>query len=137
MVEFHDKSVIAQLGTADMRTPIQYALTYPSRLALPQTKPLDLLEIAELHFSKIDFERFPCLRMAYQAGKVGGTMPTVLNAANEMAVQLFLQNKITFLQIEDFIERVLVEHEVIPYPALEVIHAVDKETRMKVASFLK
>ncbi|WP_117160860.1 1-deoxy-D-xylulose-5-phosphate reductoisomerase [Paraliobacillus sp. X-1268] len=137
MVEFHDKSVIAQLGTADMRTPIQYALTYPSRLALPQTKRLDLLEIAELHFAKLDFERFPCLHMAYQAGKVGGTMPTVLNAANEIAVQLFLQDKITFLQIESIIERVMNEHEVITYPDLEVIQAIDKETRIKVASFLK
>ncbi|WP_112180876.1 1-deoxy-D-xylulose-5-phosphate reductoisomerase [Paraliobacillus zengyii] len=137
MVEFHDKSVIAQLGTADMRTPIQYALTYPSRLALPQTKRLDLLEIAELHFAKLDFERFPCLHMAYQAGKVGGTMPTVLNAANEIAVQLFLQDKINFLQIESIIERVMNEHEVITYPDLEVIQAIDKETRIKVASFLK
>lgn len=137
MVEFQDKSVIAQLGTADMRTPIQYALTYPSRLSLPQTKPLDLLEIAELHFHKMDFNRFPCLRMAYQAGKVGGTMPTVLNAANEVSVQLFLQGKITFLQIESLIERVLEHHDVIVHPNLEIIQKIDQETRREVLSLLK
>ena len=97
MVEFHDRSVIAQLGNPDMRVPIQYALTYPDRLPLPETKRLELWEIGSLHFAKADFERFRCLQFAFESGKIGGTMPTVLNAANEEAVAAFLAGRISFL----------------------------------------
>ncbi|ARI77475.1 1-deoxy-D-xylulose-5-phosphate reductoisomerase [Halobacillus mangrovi] len=132
MVEYVDRSVMAQLGTPDMKVPIQYALTYPNRLDLPITKQLDLEEIATLHFEKMDMERFPCLRMAYEAGRTGGSMPAVLNAANEEAVQLFLEEKISFLEIEQLIERALESHERIHNPDLSTILSIDEETRKRV-----
>ncbi|GLB59313.1 1-deoxy-D-xylulose-5-phosphate reductoisomerase [Cytobacillus sp. NCCP-133] len=137
MVEFHDSSVIAQLGTPDMRVPIQFALTYPDRLPLPSANRLNLAEIGRLHFAKMDFERFRCLQFAYEAGKAGGTMPAVLNAANEAAVAAFLDGKITFLQIEDFIERALSSHDNISNPSLDQIQETDLETRKYVNSLLK
>ncbi|WP_226034914.1 1-deoxy-D-xylulose-5-phosphate reductoisomerase [Aquibacillus saliphilus] len=136
MVEFSDNSVIAQLGSPDMRVPIQYALTYPKRLELPQAKKLDLTEINQLHFNKMDLNRFPCLRMAFDAGKKGGTMPTVLNAANEVAVDLFLKGKISFLTIETFIQKALDNHRVIQSPDLQTILEVDQQTRRQVTSYL-
>lgn len=136
MVEFHDTSIIAQLGTPDMRVPIQYALTYPDRLPLPSGNRLSLAQVGKLHFSEMDFERFRCLKFAYDAGKTGGTMPTVLNAANEAAVAAFLEGKISFLQIEDLIEKVLEKHNVIMNPDLETIQGVDEETRKSVISLI-
>jgi 1-deoxy-D-xylulose-5-phosphate reductoisomerase len=129
LVEFHDRSIIAQLGTPDMRVPIQYALTYPERLPLKDAKRLELWEIGKLHFEKADFTRFRCLQYAFDSGKIGGTMPTVLNAANEVAVAAFLSGDITFLQIEEFIERSLDKHESIANPSLEQIQEVDQLTR--------
>ncbi len=129
MVEFIDRSVIAQLGTPDMRVPIQYALTYPNRLERTASERLNLWEIGKLHFSKLDFERFRCMAYAYEAGRVGGTMPTVLNAANEEAVAAFLASKITFLEIEYLIEAALERHQTISLPTLETIIEVDQETR--------
>jgi 1-deoxy-D-xylulose-5-phosphate reductoisomerase len=136
MVEFHDSSIIAQLGTPDMRVPIQYALTYPDRLPLLSSNRLNLAEIGKLHFQEMDLKRFRCLDFAYQAGKKGGTMPTVLNAANEAAVAHFLKGKIRFLQIEDLIEQALSKHQVIESPSLAIIEEVDKETRQFVHSLL-
>lgn len=136
MVEFHDSSIIAQLGTPDMRVPIQYALAYPDRLPLPSANRLNLAKVGELHFQEMDFERFRCLEYAYTAGKIGGTMPTVLNAANETAVALFLEGKIRFLQIEDLIEKALSSHKAIDHPSLKVIQEADKETREYVRSLL-
>ncbi len=132
MVEFVDRSVIAQLGYADMRVPIQYALSYPNRLPLKKAKSLNLVELGKLHFEKMDFDRFPCLRMAYHAGKTGGSMPTVLNAANEQAVGLFLKEQIPFLDIERLVEQVMAEHDSIVAPDLATIHALDVEIRRKV-----
>ncbi|MBP3038376.1 1-deoxy-D-xylulose-5-phosphate reductoisomerase [Bacillaceae bacterium Marseille-Q3522] len=129
MVEFHDSSVIAQLGSPDMRVPIQYALTFPDRIALSQAKWLNLIEISTLHFEKMDFDRFRCLHYAYEAGKIGGTMPTVLNAANEVAVAAFLTGKIPFMHIEECIEDALSKHKPIAKPNLETILAADQETR--------
>ncbi|MDQ0860094.1 1-deoxy-D-xylulose-5-phosphate reductoisomerase [Bacillus sp. V2I10] len=129
MAEFHDRSVIAQLGSPDMRVPIQYALSYPERLPLSSTKQLNLWEVGKLHFEKADFERYRCLQFAYDSGKIGGTMPTVLNAANEEAVGAFLKGQIAFLQIEDLIEKALAKHSVISNPDLHIIQEVDKETR--------
>ncbi|QAA22373.1 1-deoxy-D-xylulose-5-phosphate reductoisomerase [Sporolactobacillus terrae] len=129
LVEYADHSVIAQLGCPSMLVPIQYALTYPSRLTLRQTKTLNLSEIGSLHFQKMDMHRFPCVSLAYHAGKTGGSMPTVLNAANETAVQAFLAGKITFLDIERYVEMALTNHHVIKAPELKTIEAVDKETR--------
>lgn len=136
MVEFHDSSIIAQLGTPDMRVPIQYALTYPDRLPLTSSQRLDLAKIAQLHFQEMDVNRFRCMQFAYEAGKLGGTMPTVLNAANEVAVAAFLNEKINFLQIEDMIEKALNKHELIKNPDLSIIQEVDKETRQYVNSLL-
>lgn len=136
MIQFHDTSVMAQLGTPDMRVPIQYALTFPDRLERHGKKRLDLAEIGKLHFEKMDFKRFRCLAFAYDAGRTGGSMTTVLNAANEAAVAMFLENKISFLGIEDMIERALNEHEVIQNPDLETIREIDKTTRLTVSSWI-
>lgn len=134
MVEYHDSSIIAQLGIPDMRVPIQYALSYPDRLPFQSGSRLDLAEIGKLHFETMDLERFRCLRFAYEAGKIGGTMPTVFNAANEVAVAAFLHHKISFLTIETLIEKALMHHQVIANPTLETIQAIDQETRDYVAS---
>jgi 1-deoxy-D-xylulose-5-phosphate reductoisomerase len=136
MIEFHDSSIIAQLGTPDMRVPIQYALTYPDRLPLPSSKRLDLARIGKLHFEEMDAARFRCLAFAYEAGKKGGSMPTVLNAANEVAVAAFLEGKIRFLQIEDLIEKALTAHQITEHPSLTSIQEIDKETREYVHSLL-
>ncbi|WP_312097935.1 1-deoxy-D-xylulose-5-phosphate reductoisomerase [Niallia sp.] len=136
MVEFHDSSVIAQLGTPDMRIPIQYALSYPERLPAENGKRLDLATIGKLHFQQMDLVRFKCLDFAYEAGKAGGTLPTVLNAANEVAVQKFLNKEISFLQIEDLIEKALNSHQNILNPSLEVIQEIDVETRKRVSTLL-
>jgi 1-deoxy-D-xylulose-5-phosphate reductoisomerase len=136
MVEFHDSSIIAQLGSPDMRVPIQYALTYPDRLPLPTSKRLNLAQVGKLHFQEMDYERFRCLRFAIEAGKKGGTLPTVLNAANEVAVAAFLENEIHFLQIEDLVEKALSKHQTIENPSLAVIQEVDKETRKYVRTLI-
>lgn len=137
MIEFQDTSVIAQLGTPDMKVPIQYALTYPDRLPMPISERLKLWELGALHFNKMDFDRYKCLHFAFEAGKMGGTMPTVLNAANEEAVEAFLMGKIEFLAIEELIEKALEQHAVIQNPSLEAIRGIDEETRAFVKSILK
>jgi 1-deoxy-D-xylulose-5-phosphate reductoisomerase len=128
MVEFQDGAVMAQLGTPDMRVPIQYALSYPNRLPL-QTERLDFVALSRLDFRPPDLERFPCLKMAYEAGKTGGTMPTVLNAANEVAVQSFLAGECPFPVIEELVERALSAHEVVHNPTLEEIMEADRWAR--------
>ncbi|MGB6407287.1 MAG: 1-deoxy-D-xylulose-5-phosphate reductoisomerase [Planococcus donghaensis] len=137
MVEFQDTSVMAQLGTPDMRVPIQYALSYPDRLSRPEAKRLNLAEIGQLNFKEMDYKRFRALQLAFDAGNAGGTMTTVLNAANEQAVALFLNEEITFLQIEEMIERAMDQHEVLANPDLETILHVDAETRKFVQKMLK
>lgn len=127
-VEFRDSSIIAQLGNPDMRVPIQYALTYPERWNSPAPR-LSLAEAGRLNFREMDFERFPCLRLAYECGKMGGTAPTVFNAANEVAVARFLRKEISFLRIEEIIEQVLERHENHPEPPLETIEASDQSAR--------
>ncbi len=128
MVEFVDTSVIAQLGNPDMRVPIQYALTYPERVASPAS-PLDLLKQGALHFKPMSFERYPCLRLAYESGRAGGTATTVFNAANEVAVARFLRGEISFLAIEETIERTLAKHVSLPSPSLEAILETDAWAR--------
>lgn len=128
MVEFTDRAVMAQLGTPDMRIPIQYALTYPDRLPL-ESEPLDLIKMGTLHFAAPDFERYPCLGFAYEAGRKGGTMPTVLNAANEVAVSRFLAGEIPFLAIEDIIASVMAKHQALAAPSLDEIVAADAWAR--------
>lgn len=128
MVSFKDSAIMAQLGTPDMRVAIQYALTYPEREYL-SSKRLELEEIGTLHFRKMDFNRYPCLRMAYDAARAGGTMPTVLNAANEVAVYLFLKGQIRFLEIEEVIEKTLAKHTPQPITDLEVVEEADRWAR--------
>lgn len=128
MVEFADNSVIAQLGNPDMRVPIQYALTYPERKPTP-TQRLSLTDIGRLHFRPMDFDRYPALRMAIECGKTGGTLPTVFNAANEVAVARFLRNEIPFLDIERLIAKAIELHVNIPSPSLEAIEQADAWAR--------
>ncbi len=132
LVEFIDTSVIAQLGTPDMKIPIQYALTYPNRFELKQTNQLKLEEIQTLHFQKMDLNRYPCLKYAYDAGIAGHSYPTVLNAANEAGVKLFLEEKIGFLDIENIIYDALERHEMIKNPDLDTILLLDKETKAQI-----
>ncbi|QDY82225.1 1-deoxy-D-xylulose-5-phosphate reductoisomerase [Paenibacillus polymyxa] len=128
-VEFQDTSIVAQLGNPDMRVPIQYALTYPERMKSP-AKPLSLAEVGKLHFKEMDFNRFPCLRLAFECGKMGGTAPTAFNAANEIAVARFLRGEISFLHIEAIIEQVLEQHVNIADPDLSTIETCDREARI-------
>ncbi|TVZ82663.1 1-deoxy-D-xylulose 5-phosphate reductoisomerase [Aeribacillus composti] len=136
MVEFHDGSIIAQLGTPDMKIPIQYALTYPNRIPSYESERLDLTKYGQLHFEKIDFDRYRCLKFAFDSGKIGGTMPAVLNAANEVAVNAFLEDKIPFLKIEELVERALEEHAPLFNPTLEDIQEADGRTRQFVQSLI-
>jgi len=124
MVEFIDGSWIAQLGIADMRIPIQYALTYPERMST-STPPLDLVQIGALTFENVDMEKFPCLRLALTAAEIGGTMPTVLSGADEIVVQAFLEGKIGFLDIPKIIEKVMSIHNVKSSPGLDDILIAD------------
>lgn len=134
MVEFEDTSIIAHLGTPDMRIPIQFAMSYPNRIDLKQAKSLNLAEVGTLEFKPMDFERFPCLKMAYDAGREGGSAPTVLNAANEAAVDLFLRDKISFLGIEEVVYEALAAHQTIVNPTLEEILAIDQEVRVNITT---
>lgn len=110
MVEYQDGAVMAQLGIPDMKTPIAYALSWPQRLPL-DLAPLDLCRAGQLNFSEPDLERFSCLRLAYEALVAGGTIPAVMNAANEVAVDAFLQLKLSFLGIPQVIEKVMQRHQ--------------------------
>ncbi|MDR2432032.1 MAG: 1-deoxy-D-xylulose-5-phosphate reductoisomerase [Candidatus Margulisbacteria bacterium] len=124
LVEYRDGSVLAQLGMPDMRLPIQYALTYPERL--PGCVPaLDLLQVKNLSFSPPDFKNFRGLKLAYEAGQAGGTMPAVYNAANEAAVELFCQDRIKFTDIPFLIEQAMLSHRAVSAPGLEDILAAD------------
>lgn len=128
MVEFHDGSVLAQLGIPDMRVPISYALAYPERLA-NQLPALDLFALQSLHFYPPDFERFPCLRLAFEAARTGNTMPAVLNAANEIAVQAFLDGTIAFLDIPNVIEATMGQHSPVPLEDVSVALQADHWAR--------
>ena len=137
LVEFQDTSVIAQLGTPDMRVPIQYALSYPERLTRPTAPRLNLAQIGKLHFEEMDYTRYHALKLAIDAGRAGGTMTTVLNAANEAAVSLFLQEKVGFLTIDELIERAMDEHTKLSNPDLETILHVDAITRKSVENMVR
>ena len=127
MVEFQDGAVMAQLGTPDMRLPIQYALYYPQRRYLDGER-LDFWKLREITFEKPDMETFRGLPMAMEASRVGGTMPAVFNAANELAVHKFLQKKIGFLDIYEIIGQSMERHKIVENPDLEEILAAEKET---------
>ncbi len=128
MVEYVDGSVLAQLGNPDMRTPIAHALAWPERIA-SGVAGLDIIATARLDFSAPDYERFPCLRLAQQAAARAATAPTILNAANEVAVAAFLQRKIRFDQIAQIIADVLDKQEVIEPDSLELVLACDQKAR--------
>jgi 1-deoxy-D-xylulose-5-phosphate reductoisomerase len=128
MVEYVDGSVLAQLGNPDMRTPIAHALAWPERIA-SGVAGLDIIATARLDFSAPDYERFPCLRLAQQAAARAATAPTILNAANEVAVAAFLQHKIRFDQIAQIIADVLDKQEVIEPDSLELVLACDQKAR--------
>lgn len=128
MVEYIDHSIIAQLGVPDMKIPIQYAITYPERY-YSDTRSLDFIQNNTLTFSQPDFETFKCLRLAYTAAREGGTMPAVLNAANEMAVQLFLEKRIGFIEIPQLIESAMKKHNNIINPSLRDILNSDSWAR--------
>ncbi len=132
MVEFIDGSVKAQLGYPDMRLPIQYALSYPERLANPQLPRLNWENIKELSFEPPDFVTFPCLKLAIEAGRKGGTYPAVLCAADEVAVEFFLSGHIKFTAIARLVEQALEEHKSIAHPTLDEIMAADDWGREKV-----
>ncbi|MGV3583054.1 MAG: 1-deoxy-D-xylulose-5-phosphate reductoisomerase [Methylophilus sp.] len=136
MVEYIDGSVLAQLGNPDMRTPIAYALGYPERIE-SGVSSLNLLEVAKLEFEKPDTERFPCLRLAYDALKQEGTASTILNAANEIAVAAFLEKRIHFLDIPVLIERALNAIPSITVSSLEQLIEVDAEARVFVKTCLE
>ncbi|MFH1564749.1 MAG: 1-deoxy-D-xylulose-5-phosphate reductoisomerase [bacterium] len=134
MVEFIDESIMAQIGEADMRVPIQYSLSYPERLN-NNFKRLNFAELRSFTFRQPDTEKFPCLKYAIEVGKTGGTMPAVLNAANEICVQKFLEDKIKFLDIAKIIKQAMDAHEVIANPTLEQILEVDGWAREFVEKF--
>lgn len=133
MVEYEDGSVIAQLGTPDMKLPIQYALYYPQRRYLPGDR-LDFWSLTHLDFEKPDMDTFYGLSLAYEAGRTGGSLPTVFNAANELAVAMFLNRKITYLEIVEIIEDCMRAHHNIKSPSLEQILTAEQETYERIRS---
>lgn len=133
LVEFLDGAVIAQLGLPDMELPIQYALSYPERFPM-NGKRLSLPDIADLQFMNPDFDKFPCLQLCFEAGEIGGTAPAVVNAANEVAVQAFLERKISFTKISEIVEYALRNHSSVPASSIEVIETADSETRKTIRS---
>ena len=130
-VEYADGSVIAQLGLPSMHIPIQYAITYPNRIEGIKSKSFSFAEIAHLDFEKPDFEKFPTVKLAYQAGKEGGSATICLNAANEEAVFAFLDNKIKLFDIYAITEKMYTAHNIIKNPSIDEIFEIDEEIRIK------
>jgi 1-deoxy-D-xylulose-5-phosphate reductoisomerase len=130
MIEMVDGSIIAQMGVTDMRHAIQYALTFPERKAC-QLEPLNFSKLSQLTFEEPDNDRFPCLNLAYRALKTGGTLPAAMNAANEIAVQAFLDGKIRLSEIAQIIEAVMNQHETRAVTNLEVVQQIDKQARIE------
>jgi len=134
MVEFIDGSVKAQLSCPDMRLPIQYALSYPGRWENPRLPRLDWSDVKNLAFEQPDMGRFPCLKLAIEAGRRGGTYPAVLCAADELSVEFFLSGRIGFTDIARLIERVLDKHRVVAHLSIEAIEEADTWARKKIIS---
>lgn len=127
MIQFNDGAVLAQLGTPDMKLPIQYALTYPDRVALSGAR-LDFFELQKIEFYRPDTETFRALALAYDAFSAGGSLPTVYNAANELAVALFLGHEISYIQITELIEKAMDAHKIISCPTLDEVLSTENET---------
>ena len=136
-VEYKDGSVIAQLGLPSMHIPIQYAITYPERLEGIKSKSFSFAEIARLDFEKPDFEKFPCIKLAYHAGRTGGTSTVCLNAANEEAVFAFLDGKIKLYDIYTIVEKMMSSHKVIQNPTIDEIFSVDAAIREQTKNIIK
>lgn len=134
LVEFSDGSVKAQLGLPDMRLPIQCALAYPERMPVPPAPPLDLAAIGSLNFGRPDLSRFPALGLAMDAGRIGGTMPAVMAAADEVAVGRFIGGEIGFLEIPSVIESVMQKHDPVVDPDIEAVLAADAWARATAAA---
>ena len=135
LVEYRDGSILAQMGLPDMRVPIAYALAYPDRLPLNQAS-LDLTQLAGLTFLDPDPEKFPCLGLALRAARTGESLPIVLNAANEVAVEAFLRGELNYPGIPEVIRRIMDRHVIISPEGLEEILAVDLQTRGETAAFI-
>lgn len=136
-VEYADGSVIAQLGFPSMHIPIQYTLTYPNRFEGIETRSFDFVKAGRLDFDEPDLEKFPCLKLAFEAGKQGGTPPVVMNAANEEAVYAFLDKKISLWDIYEITKKMTEKHENISNPSLDEIFEVDKVVREEVRNLTK
>lgn len=136
-IEYVDGSVIAQLGLPSMHIPIQYAITYPERFEGIKSKSFSFSEIARLDFEKPDFEKFPSVKLAYFAGKTGGSATVCLNAANEEAVFAFLQDKIRLYDIYQITEKMMNSHTVVKNPSIDEIFDIDNEVRIKTKEMLK
>ena len=136
MVEFIDGSVKAHLGTTDMRIPIQFALSYPDRLQAP-VAPLNFCELSRLEFFPPDTETFPSLKLAYSAGKTGGTLPCVMNAANEVAVAAFLHDELAYLDIACVVEQTMAKHSAVKVENLEQLSDIDAWARQKAHAICK
>ena len=128
MIQTKDGAVKAQLGTPDMRIPIMYALSYPNRLKI-DTERLDFSKISTMNFKSVDINRYPAIKLAYEAGRKEGSMPTVFNASNEVAVDAFINKKLRFILIEEVIERTMKAHTNISNPSLEEVLEVDEWAR--------
>jgi len=135
MVRYRDGSVIAQMGQPDMRTPIAYGLAWPERIQAGVT-PLNLTEFAALTFTEPDLGRFPCLALAFSAAKTGGTAPTILNAANEIAVAAFLDAGLPYLRISEVVKKTLNHIQSVPASSLELILEVDAQARQLATSLI-
>jgi len=128
MVSYNDGSVLAQLGNPDMRTPIAHAMAWPERMS-SGVAPLDIFKVAQLNFQTPDYERFVCLKLAYDALRTGGTAPAILNAANEIAVEAFLQEQISFTQIAKVVQQTMTQLDAQPADSMDVILAADAHAR--------
>ena len=136
-IEYVDGSVIAQIGLPSMHIPIQYAITYPERYEGIKSKSFSFSEIARLDFEEPNYEKFPTLKLAYQAGTEGGSATVCLNAANEEAVFAFLDNKIKLFDIYTITEKIMAQHNIIKTPSIDEIFAIDKEIRIKTQELIK
>ena len=130
-IEYVDGSVIAQLGLPSMHIPIQYAITYPERFEGIKSKSFSFADIARLDFEKPDFEKFPSVKMAYEAGKIGGSTTVCMNAANEEAVFAFLEDKIKLYEIHQITSKMMEQHHLVKNPSIDEIFEIDKEVRVK------
>jgi 1-deoxy-D-xylulose-5-phosphate reductoisomerase len=137
MVEFADGAVKAQLGAPDMRLPIQYALSHPERWGNDALSKLDFAKISRFDFEQPDYDKFPCLRLAIEAGKKGGTYPAALCAADEVAIEMFLEGRIKFTDIPLLIDDVLAKHTNTSHPSIEDIIQADAWAREAVKEAVK